>query len=85
MTAILDLSGPIAGDAVSYLVEAAEFFDIGVDYLGGSGAMVETHWLGGFKVAPRLNQWRIQEPSDSSFVKAGRRTPTSCLLVGISP
>ena len=48
------LSGPITGDAMADLVEAAEFLDIDVDHLAGSLSFVAAHRFGRLQVAPAV-------------------------------
>ena len=49
--AAVALAGAIAGDAVADLVETTELFDIDVDHLAGSGALIAAHRLGRLQVA----------------------------------
>src|SRR5205814_2400932 len=45
------LAFAVAGDAVTYLVELAELFDVDVDHLAGPLALVSAGWFGWFQGA----------------------------------
>jgi hypothetical protein len=49
--AAVALTGAVAGDAVAYLIELAELFDVDVDHLAGLLALVSAGWLGRFQGA----------------------------------
>ena len=53
-----------SGDAVSNLVEAAEFFDIQMDHLAGPVAFVASHRLGRFQVTPTVEAMADEDPPD---------------------
>ena len=54
----------LAGDAMAYLVETTEFFDIDVDHLTGFAAFIAVHRLSGFQVALAVEAMAGKDPSD---------------------
>src|SRR5882757_3178288 len=63
--ATVALAGPIAGDAVTDLVETTELFDIDVDHLAGSGPLITAHRLGRRQVAYPVQSQPPQDAADS--------------------
>src|SRR5262249_24856557 len=62
----------VAGDAVAYLIELAELFDVDVDHLAGLLALVSTGWLGRFQGAQLA-----QPPALEHAAHRGRRDADS--------
>ena len=65
--AAVALAGAVAGDAVAYLIELAELFDVDVDHLAGLLALVPAGWLG------RLEGAQLAQPQALEHTAHRRR------------
>src|SRR4029450_11386634 len=70
--ALLTLASPVAGDAVSDLIELAELFDVDVDQLAGMLALIAPHRLGGLERAEPVEP---EPPQDAGHGSGGGRGP----------
>jgi hypothetical protein len=48
-TTAIAVAGAVAGDAVAYVIELAELFDVEVDHLAGLLMLISARWLGRFQ------------------------------------
>jgi hypothetical protein len=61
------LAGPIPGDPMADLVEAAKLLDIDVDHVAGVLSLVATHRLGRFQIAHPVQSQTPQDAADSRW------------------
>src|SRR5215212_9611987 len=68
--AAVALAGAVAGNAVAYLIELAELFDVEVDHLAGQLALISAGRLG------RLQSVQLVQPQALEHAAHGRRRDT---------
>ena len=68
---MIALASTILGDAMAYLIEPPELFDVDVDHLAGFCAFVALHRLGGLQIAPAVEPMAGQDAPDGSPGNAG--------------
>ena len=76
------LAPAIACDAMSDLLEAAEFFDVEVDHLAGMSALAPAHRLGRLQ---RLQQVKAQPAQDAADGRRRHARLGGDLLAGTAP
>ena len=68
---IIALAGTVAGDAVAYAVELAELFDVDVDVLYGTLALVSARRRGRLESAQAIRAQALEDTADSGRRHAG--------------
>ncbi len=68
---LVALAGSITGDAVSDLVETAQFLDVEMYHLARVVALISAHRWGRLQVAPTVKAMAGENPSDSGVGDSG--------------